>query len=164
MTTAAMSGGGGDERLRVFFRRETDRNVLLNQLHDSDRMLLDTSGEGEGRTDFDMEKFFSHLTTRRLGNVVIYNHSVSSTQELMMTRLKSEAEGILCVSDVQTSGRGRGENRWTSPEGCLCFSFSTGLEEARLLPFFQYVVSIAMYQAISEVGGGDAKAFGVQVR
>eukprot|EP00960_Hanusia_phi_P020445 602775-Hanusia_phi.AAC.3 len=157
--------GGAEEKLGVFFRKESDRQALVDRLHESDRLILNTDAGPEEATSargFDVNKFFSHLSTRQLGNTVIYNHSLASTQELMMSTLKSEAEGVVCVSDIQTSGRGRGTNSWTSPEGCLCFSFSTGVEEAKLLPFFQYVVSIAMYQAISEIGGADAKSLGVQ--
>ena len=34
-------------------------------------------------------------------------------------------DGAVCVADVQVSGRGRGGNTWSSPPGCLMFSFNT---------------------------------------
>ena len=45
---------------------------------------------------------------------------------------------------------GRGGNSWTSPAGCLMFSFLTKVKEGTLLPFFQYLISLALVRAIKE--------------
>lgn len=44
---------------------------------------------------------------------------------------------------------GRGGNRWESPDGCLMFSACTRLAiPGQRLPFVQYVVSLAVVQAV----------------
>lgn len=44
---------------------------------------------------------------------------------------------------------GRGGNRWESPDGCLMFSAATRLAiPGQRLPFVQYVVSLAVVQAV----------------
>lgn len=52
------------------------------------------------------------------------------------------------VADEQTQGRGRGENVWTSPLGCLMFSFKCTQTVGAKLPFLQYLVSLALIKAI----------------
>nr|BAD26236.1 putative holocarboxylase synthetase [Oryza sativa Japonica Group] len=59
--------------------------------------------------------------------------------------------GVVCVADVQFKGRGRSKNVWESPPGCLMFSFTSQMEDARKLPLMQYVVCLAMTEAIKEL-------------
>ena len=89
---------------------------------------------------------------------------------------------LLCLADRQTKGRGRGGNTWSSPLGCLLFSYSSrfrGLAEERL-PFFQaspvlsfvaslgfwttthllpqYLVSVALVRASTAVAAAARQA------
>ncbi|XP_068639894.1 biotin--protein ligase 2-like isoform X2 [Aristolochia californica] len=59
--------------------------------------------------------------------------------------------GAVCVADVQIKGRGRSKNVWESPPGCLLFSFTLQMEDGRVVPLLQYVVSLAMTEAIKSV-------------
>ena len=68
-------------------------------------------------------------------------------QEFLNDRLKSCPEGVVCVADVQGQGKGRGGNVWESPAGSLLFSFTARVSRAELLPFYQYLVSIAMHRS-----------------
>lgn len=43
---------------------------------------------------------------------------------------------------------GRSKNTWESPRGCLMFSFSLQMEDGRVVPLLQYVVSLAVTEAI----------------
>lgn len=43
---------------------------------------------------------------------------------------------------------GRAKNVWESPIGCLLFSFTLQMEDGRKLPLLQYVVSLAVTEAI----------------
>jgi len=97
--------------------------------------------------------------------VLLYAPSLPSTQTLLFKQLDCEQDGIVCVVDRQVSGRGRGDNRWESPAGCLTFSFSTSVQQPALLPFFQYVVSMALYKTVSAITKDDAKAsVGLQLK
>ncbi|XP_047952171.1 biotin--protein ligase 1, chloroplastic-like isoform X2 [Salvia hispanica] len=57
----------------------------------------------------------------------------------------------MCVTDVQLKGRGRSKNVWESPKGCLLFSFTIQMEDGRVVPLVQYVVSLAMTEAVNDV-------------
>ncbi|RRT47099.1 hypothetical protein B296_00039464 [Ensete ventricosum] len=46
---------------------------------------------------------------------------------------------------------GRAKNVWESPMGCLLFSFTLQMEDGRKLPLLQYVVSLAVTEAIKEL-------------
>ncbi|CAI5491500.1 unnamed protein product [Closterium sp. Naga37s-1] len=46
---------------------------------------------------------------------------------------------------------GRGGNTWESPEGCLMFSLSLRWIDGRTLPLLQYVLSLAVVQAIEDM-------------
>lgn len=47
--------------------------------------------------------------------------------------------------------QGRSKNVWESPMGCLLFSFTIQMEDGRIVPHVQYVVSLAMTAAINDV-------------
>lgn len=40
---------------------------------------------------------------------------------------------------------------WQSPKGCLLFSFSIQMEDGRVVPHLQYVVCLAMTEAIKAI-------------
>nr|DAD39524.1 TPA_asm: hypothetical protein HUJ06_013847 [Nelumbo nucifera] len=59
----------------------------------------------------------------------------------------------------------RSKNVWESPKGCLMFSFTLQMEDARVVPLVQYVVSLAITEAINDVC--DAKGMphlGVKIK
>ncbi|XP_010544453.1 PREDICTED: biotin--protein ligase 1, chloroplastic isoform X2 [Tarenaya hassleriana] len=59
--------------------------------------------------------------------------------------------GSACVADVQFKGRGRTKNVWESPRGCLMYSFTLQMEDGRVVPLIQYVVSLAVTEAVKDV-------------
>ena len=46
---------------------------------------------------------------------------------------------------------GRSKNVWESPKGSLLFSFTIQMEDGRVVPLVQYVMSLAMTEAIKDV-------------
>lgn len=46
--------------------------------------------------------------------------------------------------------QGRSKNVWESPKGCLLFSFTLQMEDGRIVPHVQYVVCLAMTEAIND--------------
>ena len=46
---------------------------------------------------------------------------------------------------------GRSKNLWESPPGCLMFSFTIQMEDGRIIPLLQYVISLAITEAIKDL-------------
>jgi len=90
-----------------------------------------------------------------IGSVVLYGERIRSTQDLVGSLLPVIPNGFLCVADTQTNGKGRGENVWESPPGCLLFTFVSrfAIANASRLPFVQYLVSLAIVEAVKRVRG-----------
>lgn len=46
---------------------------------------------------------------------------------------------------------GRSKNAWDSPRGCLMFSFTLQMEDGKMVPSAQYVMSLAVTEAIKDI-------------
>ncbi|XP_048596174.1 biotin--protein ligase 2-like [Brassica napus] len=51
----------------------------------------------------------------------------------------------------QLYAQGRSKNVWESPKGCLMFSFTLEIEDGRTVPLIQYVVGLAVTEAVKSV-------------
>ena len=60
---------------------------------------------------------------------------------------------ILCLVNlfVPHDAPGRGGNVWESPAGCLMFSFKASTRQAPQLAFLQYLISLAVVDAVGEL-------------
>jgi hypothetical protein len=157
---AAEEGDFPGHEIHVRGRDSSSLTLFEGQLSENDRVLLRREHSGRDASTgvgFNFSQFFSSLTSNSVGRVLIFSEVLPSTQTLMFKEMESEQDGIVCVAARQRSGRGRGSNQWNSPEGCLTFSFSTSVTDAASLPFFQYLVSMAVYQTVSKMTGGDAR-------
>eukprot|EP00744_Colponema_vietnamica_P004919 GILI01007275.1.p1 GENE.GILI01007275.1~~GILI01007275.1.p1 ORF type:complete len:571 (+),score=174.72 GILI01007275.1:60-1772(+) len=102
--------------------------------------------------------FSRQLTTQVLGRDLLYTPVIDSTQTLLKALPPSEEDGgrkgLIAVADVQQSGHGRGSNTWESPKGALMCSFKLQLPSSlgKLLPFVQYVVSLALVHSVNKDG------------
>lgn len=98
---------------------------------------------------FSSSLYFAHLKSHTgTGSVLLHAEELGSTQTLVMETPEFD-ETVVCVAEKQIQGRGRGDNTWESPLGCLMFSFRSSFpsEHGRMLPFFQYLVSLAAIRA-----------------
>ena len=79
----------------------------------------------------------SKLITDSLGQIILYQPEMESTQKLLYDTYSSSCvpSGTLCVADVQRNGKGRGSNLWSSPAGCLTFSFQSEFKNGQQLAF-----------------------------
>ncbi|KAM3343740.1 biotin-protein ligase 1, chloroplastic [Capsicum galapagoense] len=101
--------------------------------------------------EFRVEEYFYSLSTRRFGRLLIYSPKLSSTHDVISQNNSDLPVGSVCVADVQLKGRGRTSNVWQSPKGCLVFSFLIQMEDGRMVPHLQYVVCLAMTEAIKAI-------------
>jgi biotin--protein ligase len=75
---------------------------------------------------------------------------LTSTQDLLLEWCSFLPEGTLLIADTQFKGRGRGTNLWSSNDGCLMFSFTSKFYDGQSLPCVQYLVSIALIEAVRD--------------
>ncbi|KAM9988110.1 hypothetical protein ACTFIZ_003462 [Dictyostelium cf. discoideum] len=97
---------------------------------------------------FDINKYFKELSTILFGKNLIHSEVISSTQDIMLKYLTFTRQGLVMIADQQTKGRGRGENKFLSPIGCLLMSFKCKQIDGNKLPFLQYLAGMAMVEAI----------------
>ncbi|CAL1353375.1 unnamed protein product [Linum trigynum] len=100
---------------------------------------------------FDLELYMNCLSTLRFGRLLIWSPLITSTHDVVSSNFSDLPIGTVCVADRQYKGRGRSKNVWESPVGCLLFSFTVQMEDGRAVPLLQYVVSLAVTEAIKEV-------------
>jgi biotin--protein ligase len=115
---------------------------------------------------FNIRLFFAHLmevnfstnTQPTLGSPLIYGDTLASTQTLFENNYSFQQllpSGALCVASQQTSGKGRGNNVWVSPKGCLQFSLlirhpnQPGLS----VILVQYLVGLAVTESLLNIPG-----------
>ncbi|KAJ2897574.1 Biotin--protein ligase [Zalerion maritima] len=89
------------------------------------------------------------------GSPLLYADVLTSTNTLMdknPTFLSKLPSGFTVCATTQTSGRGRGNNVWVSPKGCLIFSsvinHPAHLAMSRPIVFIQYLAAIAVAEAV----------------
>jgi biotin--protein ligase len=138
------------EELRYYARSERHLQALQTWL-ESAKPSFPASVVSSG-SDAVQSKLFPLLKTQELGGVVLYGPTLGSTQTLLRETLKPAAPaGLVCFTELQTGGKGRGSNTWSSPEGCLTFSFQSAFVDGATLPFVQYLVSLAIVKAVEAV-------------
>lgn len=100
---------------------------------------------------FRVSSFMNSLCTNQFGRLLIWSPRLTSTHDVISHNFCELPIGTVCVTDIQTKGRGRSKNVWESPEGCLMFSFTLQMEDGRVVPLVQYVVSLAVTEAIKDI-------------
>ncbi|CAA0809924.1 Biotin--protein ligase 1- chloroplastic [Striga hermonthica] len=108
--------------------------------------------DGVGNDDvFRVGSYMNSLSTSNFGKLLVYSPKLASTHDVVSHNFAELPVGAVCVADVQVKGRGRSKNVWESPKGCLLFSFTIQMEDGRILPLVQYIISLAMTEAIKDV-------------
>ncbi|CAN6237237.1 unnamed protein product [Urochloa humidicola] len=123
-------------------------SVVLGEGDSAGELAVALSYEGAG---FDAAAYMGALGARRFGRWMLWSPRMGSTQDLIAQNFAKLPVGVVCVADVQFKGRGRSKNVWESPAGCLMFSFTSQMQDARKLPLMQYVVCLSMTEAIKEL-------------
>ncbi|XP_066324995.1 biotin--protein ligase 2-like isoform X2 [Miscanthus floridulus] len=123
-------------------------SVALGEGEPDGEVSVALAYEGAG---FDAAVYMSALRARRFGRWMLWTPRIGSTQDLVARNFAKLPVGVVCVADVQFKGRGRSKNVWESPPGCLMFSFTSQMQDARKLPLMQYVVCLSITEAIKEL-------------
>ncbi|GMF65618.1 unnamed protein product [Phytophthora lilii] len=145
-----MLGRQMTEELRYYARSERHLQALQTWLEAAKPAF--PAAVASGGADAVQSKLFPLLRTQELGGVVLFAPTLGSTQTLLRETLKPAAPaGLVCYTELQSSGKGRGTNTWSSPEGCLTFSFQSAFVDGATLPFVQYLVSLAIIKAVEAV-------------
>ncbi|KAK9803441.1 hypothetical protein WJX73_001014 [Symbiochloris irregularis] len=125
----------------------------------------DNSQNDINRASFNSDVYFEHLHSRGLGRLLLSAAVLPSTQTLLHQNSKKLPDGIVCVADQQAAGKGRGGNQWTSPLGCLMFTFNKVVKiSGDRLPFLQYVMSLAIVQAVQQLAASLLQGSNLDVR
>ncbi|ESQ46708.1 hypothetical protein EUTSA_v10027838mg [Eutrema salsugineum] len=116
-------------------------------------LFLDSEMENLIRDDasFNISLFMNSISTDRFGRFLIWSPRLSSTHDVVSHNFSELPIGSVCVTDIQFKGRGRTKNVWESPKGCLMYSFTVEMEDGRIVPLIQYVVSLAVTEAVKDV-------------
>ncbi|KAJ4848198.1 ATP-dependent 5'-3' DNA helicase hcs1 [Turnera subulata] len=107
--------------------------------------------EEEGDDWFNVQSYMNSLSTNQFGRFLVWSPRLTSTHDVVSTNFLELPVGAVCVADVQYKGRGRSNNVWESPKGCALFSFTVQMEDGRVVPLLQYVVSLAVTEAIKDI-------------
>ncbi|KAK1615222.1 hypothetical protein QYE76_020739 [Lolium multiflorum] len=157
-TAPAAAGGGATTRLLLSGKSPQDQQLLASA---ASELSLEDLGGGElavslapgggGVEGFDAGAYMDALQARRFGRWLLWSPRMASTHDLVTQNFAKLPVGVVCVTDVQFKGRGRSKNVWESPPGCLMFSFTSQMNDVRKLPLVQYVVCLAMTEAIKDL-------------
>ncbi|XP_076904901.1 biotin--protein ligase 1, chloroplastic-like [Bidens hawaiensis] len=110
----------------------------------------DTGWKSE-KDEFNFDTYMASLITTCFGRVLLWSPRLPSTQDVVSLNFSEIPVGSVCIADVQFKGRGRSQNIWESPKGGLLFSFTIQMEDGHVVPHVQYVVSLAMTEAIKNL-------------
>ncbi|KAH0455671.1 hypothetical protein IEQ34_015703 [Dendrobium chrysotoxum] len=142
------------------------------------RVLLQSEKDSIDSPTFRAEPYMDALNTNSFGRLLIWSPRLPSTHDVVSKNFCEFPVGTACITDFQYKGRGsdqnftvcyffseklltclcvcalsvqgRAKNVWESPVGCLMFSFTLQMEDGRKVPLVQYIVSLAVTEAIKE--------------
>ncbi|KAK8941023.1 hypothetical protein KSP39_PZI010076 [Platanthera zijinensis] len=139
-----------DQIARTIKVKDTLRLFGEDDEQEEIRVLLMSEIDSIDSPTFRAKPYMDALATDRFGRLLLWSPGLPSTHDVVSKNFCKFPVGTACVADVQYKGRGRGKNVWESPVGCLMFSFTVQMEDGRKVPLLQYVVSLALTEAIKE--------------
>ena len=67
--------------------------------------ITEVSDNDDECEDLCVEDFFNHLGSSRDSTILVYAHTLDSTQTVLLDHCKGY-QNIVCTTDIQTNGRG----------------------------------------------------------
>ncbi|KAI3660846.1 hypothetical protein MP638_001895 [Amoeboaphelidium occidentale] len=132
-------------------------NARTSQVTNSDSVNVScyTAGNTTHLTSFNAKTYFEGIlkSTKFCGHTVLFTEEIESTQtflEKWYNVLPLWPNGTLFLSDRQSCGRGRGQNKWMTPSGSLAMSLVVDWRNKSLgdLVFVQYIMALAAVEAL----------------
>ncbi|XP_076939258.1 biotin--protein ligase 1, chloroplastic-like isoform X2 [Bidens hawaiensis] len=142
-----LSGKSATEREVVKSLKESSSLKLA----DDGKLLTFLQSEAGWKSEFNFNTYMASLMTTCFGRVLLWSPRLPSTQDVVSLNFSEIPVGSVCVADVQFKGQGRSQNIWESPKGGLLFSFTIQMENGRMVPHVQYVVCLAMTEALKDL-------------
>ncbi|KAK9943933.1 hypothetical protein M0R45_009522 [Rubus argutus] len=121
------------------------------------RKLNDSELEKPFKEDnaFGIDSFINSLSTNRFGKVfglhACRRRTTSFLKIFVSLRLLRFMLLMFSIKGEKFVIFRRPKNVWESPKDCLLFSFTLQMEDGRVMPQIQYVVSLAVTEAIKDV-------------
>ncbi|XP_042503511.1 biotin--protein ligase 1, chloroplastic-like [Macadamia integrifolia] len=143
--------GKSPVEIEVAHSLKNNQNLKLPDNTDLLLRLQTEIDEPSEEDSFRMKYYMSSLSTDCFGRLLIWSPRLTSTHDVVSHNFCELPLGTVCVADVQFKGRGRSKNLWESPKGCLMFSYTLQMEDGRVVPLLQYVVTLAMAEAINAI-------------
>ncbi|KAJ4964929.1 hypothetical protein NE237_016778 [Protea cynaroides] len=131
------------------------KNLKLPDNNDLKLLLQSEMEETCKEESFRTEDYMSSLSTDCFGRFLIWSPRLTSTHDVVSHNFCELPVGTVCVADLQFKGRGRSKNTWESPKGCLMFSYTLQMEDGHAVPLLQYVVTLAMTEAINHISDAN---------
>lgn len=127
----------------------------LENLSSSDVLYISSKNENlnEAPVDFpffNARQYFANLQAKHLGRSLLFADQFTSTMDLA-DRFKN-VHGIVAITNCQTAGIGRNNNKWLSPLGCAMFTVNLQLSMHSgifgHLSLLQHIVSLSVVLAL----------------
>jgi len=98
-------------------------------------------------------KITNGLTTKFIGQEVLYYPSVTSTNDIARRQaLRKAPEGTAVIADRQTTGRGRLKRQWVSPQGNIAVTVVL-YPDRKNLQYLTMLAAIAVQHSIEKTTG-----------
>ncbi|XP_071722192.1 biotin--protein ligase 2-like [Rutidosis leptorrhynchoides] len=143
-----LSGKSASEKETVKSLKE---NASLKLADNIKLLTLLQSERRSAKDEFDIDAYMDSLSTTCFGRVLLWSPRLPSTQDVVSLNFCEIPVGSVCIADIQFKGRGRSQNVWESPKGGLLFSFTIQMEDGRVVPLVQYVVCLAVTEALKDL-------------
>ena len=126
------TSSGSSDKVQVYCASERERQKLLASILPEDMVILGLSGPADREVGagsvaaytgpdavmpsspdapFDAARFHALLAAKQsllLGQTLLHAPLIPSTQDMLFATLRAPPDGLVCVADIQTKGKGRG--------------------------------------------------------
>ena len=143
------------DKLKICFSEEAFEK---NDIDQSGDIIFNVLCNAES-SSFNWELYKNKIKTKCYGRKLIYKSTMESTQDIFMKLPTGaiKADGFVVIAAQQTKGRGRGNNKWLSPVGCMMFSMQIKIplqsSLGQRISFIQHIVVVAFIISIKERKG-----------
>lgn len=100
--------------------------------------------------DFNRKLYYEHLTTKKLGSIVLFTKLAKTTMDTL-DMLPKSVDNVVVIAEQQTAGQGTHGNQWLSPKGCCMFTLFCNLKpqfSLSRLSLLQFAAGLACVKSV----------------